>query len=97
VGLSLNKSRKVVGDIFDRNGDPEDNAWLWDVPAARSVALSVLPEARAAGWYQLAVASDINNNGVIVGQGAIRPATGGQLMRAFMLVPVPMLTSAVVQ
>ena len=94
VGLSLNKARKAVGYLFDRNGDPEENAWLWNTAAAQEVALSVLPEARATGWYQLTVASDINNNGVIVGQGAIRPASGGQLMRAFMLVPVPTLTSA---
>jgi probable HAF family extracellular repeat protein len=94
VGLSLNKARKAVGYLFDRNGDPEENAWLWNTAAAQEVALSVLPEARAAGWYQLTVASDINNNGVIVGQGAIRPPGGGQFMRAFMLVPVPTLTSA---
>lgn len=93
VGLSLNNSRKVVGYIFDKLGDPVNNAWLWNVPASSSTALSVLPEAKAAGWYQLDEAADINNHGVIVGQGAIRPPSGGQLLRAFMLVPVPVLSS----
>ncbi|WP_157270146.1 DUF3466 family protein [Azohydromonas aeria] len=99
VGLSLNNSRKVVGFIHDRLGDPANNAWAWDVPAGAvtNTALSVLPAAKAAGWYQLTEAADINNNGVIVGQGAIRPAGGGQLMRAFMLVPVPGLTTRAAQ
>jgi probable HAF family extracellular repeat protein len=94
VGLSLNKSRKVVGYRFDRLADPSELGRLWDVSANQEISLYTLPEALAAGWWRLSQPSDINNNGVIVGQGAIRPASGGQLMRAFMLVPIPTLTSA---
>lgn len=97
VGYSLNSSRKVVGYRFDRLADPSELGRLWDVTAAQEISLYTLPEALAAGWWRLSEPSDINNNGVIVGQGAIRPASGGQLMRAFMLVPIPALTSPTAQ
>jgi probable HAF family extracellular repeat protein len=86
VGLSINKHGQTVGYFFDRLGDPFENAHIWDKQGQES-NLAILPEARAAGWYQLTEPNDINNDGVIVGAGAQRPATGGQRTRGFMLVP----------
>ena len=97
VGYSLNAARKVVGFRFDKLADPSELGRLWDTATSTELALSVLPEAMAAGWYRLSQPSDINNSGVIVGQGALRNASGSWNLRAFMLVPVPQLTSAAPQ
>ncbi|NML16888.1 DUF3466 family protein [Azohydromonas caseinilytica] len=97
VGLSLNNSGKLVGYVFDKLADPSDLARVWDTATGTSVSLSALPQALAAGWYRLSDASDINHNGVIVGQGQIRPASGGAFNRAFMLVPVPQLATSAPQ
>lgn len=37
VELSLNKTSKAVGCLFDRNGDLFENAWLRDTAASREV------------------------------------------------------------
>ncbi|WP_029000124.1 hypothetical protein [Azohydromonas australica] len=80
---AINNARQTVGHKFDAGGDPRQRGRLWQ--NSQPVALDVLPEAAAAGWYALGETTAINNRGVIVGVGQ----TGARNVRAYMLVPKP--------
>jgi probable HAF family extracellular repeat protein len=81
AATAINDFGRVVG--YSSTSSPtEGRAFLWE--RGTMTDLSLLPEVVAAGWTVLTIANDINNRGVIVGNG-VRGDSGDT--HGYMLIP----------
>lgn len=82
---AINSLGQVVGS--SRNAVGQQHAVVWDGTQAIDLNVFLSPELTAQGWV-LTSAWDINDSGVIVGEGSAM--LGGTIVtRGFMLTPVP--------